>query len=103
MKPASGRRPRFVIWTASRRKPFLVAACLLLCSLTSAGAALAEPSAADRSAAQALFEQARDLMKQDKAAEACPKLEESQRLDPGVGTQFNLAECYVKMHRTASA
>lgn len=63
----------------------------------------AEPSAGNRSAAQALFEEGRALMGEGKAPEACPKLEESQRLDPGVGTQFNLAACYEAIGRTASA
>lgn len=42
-------------------------------------------------------------MSTDKYTEACPKFEESLRLDPGMGTQFNLAHCWEKLGRTASA
>lgn len=73
------------------------AACALNPTLARAG------SAADSAAAQALFDQAKKLLKEGKAAEACPKLEESQRLDPGSGTLINLARCYEQTDRVASA
>lgn len=57
----------------------------------------------DPAAAQALFDQARQLMKGGKFAEACPKLVESNRLDPGIGTEFHLADCYEQSGRFASA
>src|SRR5580698_2604369 len=53
--------------------------------------------------AQGLYDAAAELIKAGKFAEACPKLEESQRLDPAMGTQFFLAGCYEKTGRPTSA
>jgi hypothetical protein len=61
------------------------------------------PSASDPAAAQSLFYDARKLMEQNKFAEACPKLEESLRLDPGLGTQFNLADCNEHLGKITTA
>ncbi len=59
--------------------------------------------ASDAATAEALFDEARRLMTQGKFAAACPQLEESQKLDPGMGTLYNLADCYEKTGRIASA
>ncbi len=74
-----------------------------LTCLTLAAGARAQASAADRATAQALFDDGKDLMNRGQAAEACPKLEESLRLDPAIGTRYQLAKCYELTARTASA
>ena len=68
-------------------------------------ASVAQPAQAqsDSAAARALFAEGRNLMADERYAEACPKFEESLRLDHGMGTQFNLAHCWEKLGRTASA
>jgi hypothetical protein len=53
--------------------------------------------------AQELFDEAKQLMAVARYPEACAKLEESQQIDPGLGTQFHLADCWLHVGRTASA
>lgn len=68
--------------------------------------ALATPStaiAADKPAAQAAFDLGKQLMLESRYPEACPKFEESLRLEPGVGTMLYLAACYEAVGRLASA
>jgi tetratricopeptide (TPR) repeat protein len=64
--------------------------------------ALAQTSA-NTTGAQALFDEAKALMKAGKYDQACPKLEESQRLDPGGGTLVALALCYEAEGKLGSA
>lgn len=59
--------------------------------------------ASDPAAAEQLFDDAKRLMASGHYAEACPKLEQSQKLDAGLGTQFHLADCWQHLGRTASA
>lgn len=67
---------------------------------------LAAPTLAradDAALADTLFKEANELVAAGRHAEACPKLAESQRIEPAVGTQFNLADCYEHLGRTATA
>jgi len=63
----------------------------------------ARAQSSDKVAAEALFTEGRRLMVQGNIAQACQKFEASQKLDPGVGTLLNLAECYERSGKTASA
>jgi hypothetical protein len=53
--------------------------------------------------AEQLFDQARELAKANRWAEACPKFEASLRYDPVLGTRLNLATCYEHIGKIASA
>jgi hypothetical protein len=59
--------------------------------------------AQDKAAAEAAFKQARRLLRQGRIAEACSGFEASLKLDLARGTQLNLASCYARLGRTASA
>jgi hypothetical protein len=61
------------------------------------------PTTETAAAAQALFVEGRRLVIDGRYLEGCAKLEQSQRLDPAPGTQINLADCYEKSGRLASA
>ena len=68
---------------------------LMICSNVSADQL--EPTARD------LFKQGRELVSEGKFAEACPYFERSLSLELGLGTRFNLADCWEHIGRTASA
>ena len=85
------------MWARVRVGAWIVSGALL------APIVQAEPSAGDKATAQALFDQGKQLAAAGKVSEACPKFEESERLDPGIGTQFHLANCYEQAGRSASA
>jgi len=83
-----------------RARRWLVPTAVLAAALISPAA---RAQSTDPAAARALFSEARQLATQKKFDQACPKFEESLRLDYGVGTLFNLADCWEKLGKTASA
>src|SRR4029078_12277038 len=76
---------------------------IVLATLIASSTPARADRATDAATAQSLYDEGRQLMEQGKHADACPKLEASQKLDPGPGTQFHLADCYEHIGRTASA
>ncbi len=77
------------------------AAALLALALTAAASSAgAQDNAA---AAQARFEEGLTLLRAGRFADACPKLEESLRLEVASGTKYRLAECYEGLGRLAAA
>lgn len=79
-----------------RRLAWALACGLML----SASPVLAQSNAAH---AESLFKEGKELLAQKKYEQACPKLAESARLDPGSGTLLALGLCYEGQGKFASA
>ena len=86
-----------------RTTAYFQAAALAACVFAAPAVAHAQTNATSAAAAEKLFQEGRTLMGDGKYADACPKLAESLRLDPAVGTALNLAECYEHVDKFASA
>jgi hypothetical protein len=78
-------------------------ASILVLALLSSVAPSALSQTNDAAAAEALFEAGRDAMARGDLAAACKNFEDSNQLDPAIGTVFNLANCEEQRGRLASA
>lgn len=64
---------------------------------------VAHADGANPAAAEALFDQGRAALSQGDFDTACGRFRESDRLDPALGTRFNLADCEEKRGHLATA
>ena len=82
----------------SRLRPALLFAFTLGLGLSTRAARAQNPAAAE-----ALFEQARAAMAAGSYDIACARFRDSDKLDPAVGTRFNLADCEERRGHVATA
>lgn len=94
-------------WEASsamRRGSFVRSSVPVLLAGVALGApGIARAQSQSTAIAEGLFRDGRLLMDHGKIDEACDKFDASQRMQPAVGTQLNLAICREKQGRTATA
>ena len=57
----------------------------------------------NKAAAETAFRKGKQLIAAGKVADACAAFEQSQKLDAQLGTQYNLALCYQRLGKLASA
>ncbi|MEZ4297140.1 MAG: hypothetical protein R3B70_19395 [Polyangiaceae bacterium] len=83
--------------------PSLIAVMLAAMAVSTSLTASSPARAGDAASAQALFDEAMALKEKEDWAAACPKFESSYKLDPALGTLLNLANCFEKIDKIASA
>jgi hypothetical protein len=96
--PEKLRRTPLTIAMA-RLKPLPPLVGLVLLLLSSSGAA----ESTNKAAAEVLFERGRQLLSEQRIAEACAEFEASREVEAGIGTLLYLGDCYEQLGRTASA
>lgn len=84
-------------------RSYLLGAVLALAAAAASVAPAAAQAMERQVLAEQLYEQGRELVKAGRWAEACPKFEASLGYDAALGARLNLAACYEKIGRLASA
>ncbi|MEO7110249.1 MAG: hypothetical protein ABI183_07425 [Polyangiaceae bacterium] len=78
-----------------------ISIAVFIFSVAETSALAADPGAS--AIAESLFDQGRTLLDSGHTEEACAKFEASRSLEPAPGTTLNLADCYARLGRTATA
>lgn len=80
-----------------------VSGILITCAICAGVGAAHGQTPTTSAAATVQFDKGRSLFKAGKFAEACAAFEQSQKLEAAFGTLYNLAGCYLKIGKLASA